>query len=418
LQNAILRDDGIGGYLGINFKGLSFMSSYTGQEAPSFVGGVVGDTRSKRGFSDLGYTLRATAKWQMAFNYTYTRSVFDAPDYPNAHADSYEEDLEWTNFITFSENDRLTFGTVYNHIDGVETTIGATPNFIGAKGSRNAAEGYVQYEHKLNDDLKLIGGVQLNKIGAIAVDAVPRIGVIWNPSDHITLKLLYGGAYNAPSLAETLLNQPDVKGNPNLKPETVGTLDAQLIYQNNRLQASVDYFESRQTNLISLNAATFPLRYYNYSAPLHFQGGEAEAKYYLKRGWFLTGSILYQENDSGARNLSPSPNVVAKAGVSYLSANGGAFSVFDAYQGQIAVLSPLNPPAVAYPAISAHARYDLTKRWMKNDAWGAALFLNGDDLLNQPVWLPALGSGTSNTIPVIRGRTVLFGVEVWQKQTK
>jgi len=420
VQNAILRDDGIGGYLGINFKGLSFMSSYTGQEAPSFIGGVVGDTRSKRGFSDLGYTLRAGAKWEMAFNYTYTRSVFDAPDYPNAHGDSYEEDLEWTNFITFSENNRLTFGTVFNHIEGVETLIGATPNVIGAKGSRNAAEGYVQYEHKLNDDLKLIGGVQLNKIGAIAVNAVPRLGLVWNPSDHITMKLLYGGAYNAPSLDETLLNQAGVKGDPNLKPETVGTLDAQLIYQNNRLQASVDYFESRQTNLINLNVATFPLRYYNYSAPLHFQGGEAEGKFYLKHDWFLTASVLYQVNDNGtgARNLSPSPNVVAKAGVSYLSANGATFSMFDAYQGPTAVPSPLNPPAAAYPALSAHARYDVTKRWIKNDTWGIALFLNGDDLLNQPVWLPALGSAVANTIPVIRGRTVLVGVEVWQKQTK
>jgi hypothetical protein len=43
----------------------------------------------------------------------------DAPDYPNVHRDSYEGDLEWTNFITFSENDRLTFGTVYNHIEGL-----------------------------------------------------------------------------------------------------------------------------------------------------------------------------------------------------------------------------------------------------------------------------------------------------------
>jgi hypothetical protein len=95
------------------------------------------------------------------------------------------------------------------------------------------------------------------------------------------------------------------------------------------------------------------------------------------------------------------------------------FSVFDAYQGQIAgYLSPLNPPAVAFPSISAHARYDITKRWMKNDARGIAIFMNGDDLLNQPVWLPALGSGSANTIPVIRGRTVLWGVEVWQKQTK
>jgi outer membrane receptor protein involved in Fe transport len=420
-QDDTLRDDGVGGYLGINFKGLSFMSSYTGQESSSFVRGIVGDTRLKRGFTDLGYTLQAGAKWQMAFNYTYTRSVMDAPDYPTIHRDSYEADLEWTNFITFSENDRLTFGTVYNHIDGVETFFGVKPNLIDAKGSRNAGEGYVQYEHKLTDDIKLIGGVQLNKIGAISINAVPRVGVVWNPSDHITMKLLYGSAYNAPSLDETLLNHPGLKGNPDLTPEKVGTLDAQVTYQNNRLQMSVDYFESRQTDLIIQNGAVFPARYYNYPEPIHFQGGEAEGKYYLKRDWFLTGSVLYQVNDSGpgAKNLSPSPNLVGKAGVSYLSANGCTLSVFDAYQGQIAgFLSPLNPPAVAFPSISTHARYDVTKRWIKNDARGIALFLNGDNLLNQPLWLPALGSNTANTIPVIRGRTVLFGVEVWQKQIK
>jgi hypothetical protein len=44
------------------------------------------------------------------------------------------------------------------------------------------------------------------------------------------------------------------------------------------------------------------------------------------------------------------------------------------------------------------------------------LFLNGDDLLNKQIWLPAIGSGgQANTIPVVRGRTVFFGVEVWQK---
>ena len=217
-QNAILRDDGTGGYLGINYKGLSFMSSYTGQEAPSFVRGIVGDTRLKRGFSDLGYSLRASAKWRMTFDVTYSRSVMDAPDYPTIHRDSYEGDLEWTNFVTFSENDRLTFGTVYNHIEGLETYFGVTPNLIDARGSRNAGEGYIQFEHRLTDTLKLIGGAQANKIGAIAVNVVPRGGVLWNPSNHITAKILYGGAYNAPSLDETLLNHPGLKGNPNLTP--------------------------------------------------------------------------------------------------------------------------------------------------------------------------------------------------------
>jgi outer membrane receptor for ferrienterochelin and colicin len=420
-QNAILRDDGTGGYLGINYKGLSFMSSYTGQEAPSFVRGIVGDTRLKRGFSDLGYSLRASAKWRMTFDITYSRSVMDAPDYPTIHRDSYEGDLEWTNFVTFSENDRLTFGTAYNHIEGLETYFGVTPNLIDARGSRNAGEGYIQFEHRLTDTLKLIGGAQANKIGAIAVNVVPRGGVLWNPSNHITAKILYGGAYNAPSLDETLLNHPGLKGNPNLTPEKVGTFDAQISYRTNRIQVSADYFNSRQTGLIIQNGAVLPAVYYNDPVPVHFQGGEAESKFYLGREWFLIGSALYQFNDSGsgAKNLSPSPAAVAKAGISYQSAKGVTASLFDAWQSKIAgYQSTLNPPADAFHSFSAHARYDLSKRWLKLDSRGFAFFVNGDDLLNKPIWLPALGSGTANTLPVTRGRTVSFGIEVWQKQSQ
>jgi outer membrane receptor protein involved in Fe transport len=420
-QNAIVRDNGTGGYLGINYKGLSFMSSYTAQEAPSYVRGIVGDTRLKRGFADLGYALRASPRWKMTFDATYSRSVMDAPDYPTIHRDSYEADLEWTNFVTLSSNGRLTFGTVYNHIDGLETFFGVTPALIDAQGRRNAGEGYVQYEHRLNDTWKLIGGVQANKIGAIAVNAVPRGGVVWSPSNHITGKILYGAAYNAPSLDETLLNHPGLRGNPNLIPEKVGTLDAQLTYQSNRIQASIDYFNSRQTGLIIQNGAVIPAVYYNDPVPIHFQGGGVEGKYYLKHDWFLIGSALYQVKDSGlgAKNLSPSPAVVAKAGVSYKSTKGDLVSLFDAYQSQIAGYQlTLNPPADAFHSISAHLRYDLSKRWMRRETGGFALFVNADDLLNKPIWLPALGAGTANTIPVTRGRTVLFGLEVRQHQNQ
>lgn len=417
-QNGTLQIAGIGSYLGINYKGLSFMSSYTAQEHPTFAQGILGDLRLKRGFGDLGYELDASARWKMTFNATYSRSVMDVPQFPSIHRDSYEGDLEWTNFITISENDRLTFGAVYNHIQGVETYFGVKPSVVVANGTRNAGEVYVQYEHKLSDALKLIGGVQLNKTGAIGIHADPRGGILWTPSSHLSVKLLYGAAYNAPSLDQTLIHHPGLQGNPNLVPENVGTLDAQVSYQNDRIQASVDYFHSRQTDLIILNGGVFPIVYYNNRSAVNFQGGEAEGKYYLKHDWFLVGSVLYQVDNSGAagQNLSTNPSTLVKGGVSYLSANGTAASLFDAYQGAIAgYKSTLNPPSTAFHSISAHACYDLSKRWWKESARGFALFLNADNLLNKPVWLPALGISPANTIPVMRGRTVFFGIEAWQK---
>jgi outer membrane receptor for ferrienterochelin and colicin len=419
--NTAIRNEGTGGYLGLDYKDFSFMSSYTGQEAPAFIYGNVGDTRAKRGFADFAYRLHPAARWEMTVNTTYSRFVMDAPVYPGFHSDSHEADLEWTNFITFSAKDRLTLGTVYNHIAGSDLFTSAVPNFLDAHGKRNAGEGYVQWEHKLTDEIRLIGGVQLNKIGAIALQAVPRGGIVWNPSSHITMKVLYGEAYKAPSIAFTTLNDPDVKGNPNLISEKVGTIDAQLSYQSNRVQASADYFHSRLDDLIYTTTSGFPGTLYNSPIPVNVQGGEAEGKYYVQRDWFVTGSMLYQHNDSGqgVSNLSPSPNVVAKAGVSYLSPKGLTFSAFDAYQGHVAGYgSALNPPANAFHAVSAHVRYDISKHWMKNDTRGVALFLNADDLLNHPIWLAVRGPGENGTIPVTRGRTVFFGLEVWQKQAR
>jgi outer membrane receptor for ferrienterochelin and colicins len=413
IQNAALRDDGEGAYLGINYQGFRFMSSYTGVEEASFIRGVLGDVRWKRGFTDLGYDLKASSKWDMSFDFTYARTTFDTSEYPFVHRDSYDALFEWTNFYTFSEKDRITFGTLFEHIDGTELY----KTFVDAQGSREQGGFYAQYEHKFTDDLKLIGGFQANKIGDIALNVVPRGGIIWNPSAHVTLKALYGGAFRAPSLDDTLLNNPGLKGNPNLVPETVRTFDIQASYQNNRTQLAVAYFHSRQDNVIFENGITFPAVYTNLSTPATFQGIDSEGKYYLKKGWFLMGGALYQNNhDAALAVLTPIPAFSAKAGVSYQAGKTTDISIFDAYEGHLpGFADSLNPRPDAFHSVSAHLRYDLTKRWLKSEQRGLAAMLYGDNLTNTPVWMPQWGSGALNTIPVNRGRTLFLGIEFWQK---
>jgi outer membrane receptor for ferrienterochelin and colicin len=416
-ENATVGNEGDGGYLGIHYRGLSFMSSYTGLEASSF-SSAVGNMRFKRGFGDLGYALKASAKWDMTFNLTYTRTILDTSGYPILHRDSDQTLLEWTNFITFSEKDRLTFGALYDQDRGTELFFAGGQNYIGAQGARSADGFYAQHEHKLTDTLKLIGGFQANKIGYIKLNVVPRGGILWNPAEHLTLKVLYGGAFRAPSLDEILLNIPVLKGNPDLSPEKVGTLDLQLSYQSNRVQASAGYFHSHQSALIVQDFTVFPGRYINLPSPATFQGGEAEGKFYLRRKWFLLGSMLYQVNTGhgGTSILSPIPDLGVKAGMSYLAGNGAALSLFDAYQGHTPgfAASP-NPRPEAFHSVSAHARFELSKYWLKDSATGFALFLHADNLANNQVWLPVWSGGTRNTIPFSQGRTVFYGIEVWRK---
>jgi len=413
-----MLDSGTGAYLGASYKGLTFMSSYTSLESTSFFFQQLADVRWKKGFFDVGYSFKPTAKWEMSFALTYTRSTLDAPVEPQVRRDSYEALLEWTNFYTFSDKDRLTFGALYNHEQGTEVYLGATPTFIDVQGARSGSEFYVQHEHKLTSDLKLIGGVQANKIGDLSINLVPRAGILWNPLPHTTLKTLYGGAYHAPSLFQTLINYPLLKGNPNLLPEKVGTLDVQLGYENNRVQGNVGYFHTRETNLI-VPSATSPAIETNLRQAAVFQGAEAEGKYYFHRNWFLMGSGIYFATHSGVglSNVAPIPSFGAKAGVSYSAKGGTDISLFDAYQGHIAgFTTALNPHPDANHSLNAHLRFDLTKHWRKDDAAGLALFLHADNLTNQRVWLPDTFAFPPDTNPLNLRRTVFLGVELWQKR--
>jgi outer membrane receptor protein involved in Fe transport len=76
----------------------------------------------------------------------------------------------------------------------------------------------------------------------------------------------------------------------------------------------------------------------------------------------------------------------------------------------------LNPGPNAHHLVSMHLRLDVSDYWRANAA-GFALFINADNVTNQQVWLPDWGGNTGDTVPVNRGRTIYFGVELASKRT-
>lgn len=414
IQTTKIEDSGEGGYLGMNYKNLAFMSSFTESHDPSFVRGSIASNRWRRGFADLGYTLKATNQWDMSFNATYTRNSFDNYGYPNIGRDSQELVLEWTNSIAFSNWDRLTLGTLFNHIEGQETYFGLGFPIQISDGSRPGGAFYGQWDHQLVDSVKLVGGFQVNKIAGTGVNVVPRAGVVWNPTPHVGVKALYSGAFRAPSINETMLNHPGLQGTPGLKPEKVGTLDLSVSYQANRFQGALTYFHSRQTDSIIID--TRPARWvYLNLGEATFQGFELEGKYYLRKSFFLTGSLSYQANQdgNGNTNITPVPNFGAKGGLSYRREDGLTLSLFDNYQGALRGFTDatVNPSPTAYHMLSSHVRYDLSRYLGSKKNGGIALFAHAENLANYQVWLPDWGNNSGDTMPVNRGRTVSFGVE-------
>jgi outer membrane receptor protein involved in Fe transport len=61
---------------------------------------------------------------------------------------------------------------------------------------------------------------------------------------------------------------------------------------------------------------------------------------------------------------------------------------------------------------SARLRFDLSKRLPPDSKTGWALFVYGDNLTNRQVWMPEWGGNSVDSIPVFRGRSVYFGLEM------
>jgi outer membrane receptor protein involved in Fe transport len=418
-QNVNIQDHGPGAYLGVNYKGLSFMSSLTEWKSSYFVRGTVGENQWRRGFADLGYTLKPRDNWDMGFNLTYTRNTLRASAFPAIRRDSTDVVGEWTNSVELGSKDRVTFGTLFNHIQGRELYYLANPNLTISRGSRPGGALYAQWDHQLLSSVKLIGGLQAIKFGDIDLSVVPRGGVVWNPSEHLYVKGLYSEAFRAPSINETRLDHPTgLKGNRSLRPEKVGTLDIGIGYQSENVQAGVNYFRSRLADTIGvvLVDPSVSLRRYSNLGAANFQGVEMEGKYYFRKNLLLMGSVMYQANDDGAgkSNVTPVSNWGLKAGASY-ETGGLTMSLFENYQGPLARLNSVNPPVQAYHLVTARVRYDLSKHMRSDSKHGYAFFVHADNLANRQVWLPDWGGAPGDTIPVHRGRTVYFGLEVTLK---
>jgi outer membrane receptor protein involved in Fe transport len=403
-------DGGVGAYLGLNYKGFSFMSAFTEWQSTGFIEGTVSPTRLSRDFGDLGYNRRIAHNWDMSFDLTFTRTTFGENPFPNVTRDSNEAIVEWTNLITLGARDRLSVGALLNRIEGTELFTGTTPALLTGQGRRYGGAVYAQLDHQLLSDVKLIAGFQTNKIGNIPLNTVPRGGAVWSPSSRVSVKALYGQAFRAPSLDENLLNNPGLGGNPNLKPETVATFDLGVYFEGSRAQFGVDYFHSTFDNLIVNLPGPTRAVYFNFGQ-LTFNGAEIEGKYYLRKNFFMQGSMLYQVNvdGNGVQNVSPVPNIGFKAGLSYEGKKLTA-SLFDVSDGPFTGYTAVNPLQGWHHIINGNFRYDLSRYFPFGDRTGIAAVVHVNNLTNQAIWLPS-GFSSVDTVPVEQGRVVFAGLE-------
>ena len=158
---------------------------------------------------------------------------------------------------------------------------------------------YVQDEWNFARDWALTASVRHDSYSDFGGTTNPRLAVVWDAALDLTAKLLYGEAFRAPSFGEQYTINPVANGNPNLKPETIKTLEAAFSWQarkNTRLNLSLYRYDATDLIRAVANPAPASGATWQNLAKQHGSGMEMEAVWDADRALRMTGHYAYQQS--------------------------------------------------------------------------------------------------------------------------
>ena len=365
-----------------------------------------------RYFLDVGYLQDITKGWDISLNYTMSR---DSADWQINEAAGDNRSEARSDMI-----ETILRGKVS---DDLNILVGA--NYVRNESGfdrglpkdtiRSSISAYSQLDYMISDKQKIIGGIQWNEPKGHSSDISYRAGYIHGFGKDTWVKLLYSEAYRSPTMVETGLDAPQLKGNPNLDPETVSTYDVQITHQTKNVYLALSLYHSRLKNLVSRVPGT--ITSHSNAGYVDFNGVEFEGKYEVSEDLSFMANISYQENetDQNIEQTTFAPEVMAKVGVTYTGIDGMTFSAFNSYIGESTDLGEatsdpsinINENADSYNLLTANIVMDagLLFGQKKTDDMYLSVYL--DNLLDEDIYAADLNfANANNTIPHHWGRGI------------
>jgi len=363
-------------------------------------------------------------------------NVFSGPPFPytsdplnsdalfvSANFENYSESRgQWHNDWTINAKSSLQFGVELRRIDAPEAI--ASNNFdlgefangispityyegallpttpIQAESERNIIGVYTQYQKQFFESTYLTLGLRYDDFSDIDSQLSPRLGLVQEINPHHSVKLLYGQAFRAPSESElNLLNNPVLLGNPNLKPETVKSLDLIWIGQWIHTGFSLGYFESHFDNsIVQMDNGSGVLQYTNIQQD-PIKGLELELSHELNRHWLVRASITHisEKPDPSFREADNKGSFA----INYQHTNWNA-NLVSTYFDQREMSAAGNRITLDdYWLLFGKLLYNITDQM--------EIFIQAKNLLDEDYLTPASGPNLTEGIPN-RGRELLFGL--------
>ncbi|MFZ2853935.1 MAG: TonB-dependent receptor [Rhodocyclaceae bacterium] len=299
----------------------------------------LGQNRSERVTTDLSWADPFLAKdWGAGFTASYLHyaetlaanyqlsppgTVFPTGVFPSGmigDPDRFERQLRLSTFATYVgiHGHSLRFGLGHDDLNmyetgthknyllnasGVPVPTGPVIDYSGIQPHlrpqrRKLDYFYVQDEWQFARDWALTAGLRHDRFSDFGGTTNPRLALVWDAAQQLTAKLLYGQAFRAPSFNEQYGINPVANGNPNLKPETIRTLEAAFAWQARPdTLVNLSFFRNAMQDIIRAvpNASGSGSTFSN-TGLQNGRGMELEAVWDASRSLRLTGNYSWQRS--------------------------------------------------------------------------------------------------------------------------
>jgi iron complex outermembrane receptor protein len=157
---------------------------------------------------------------------------------------------------------------------------------------------FVQDIWSFADNWELTAGARYDDYSDFGSTTNPRLALVWQTTDRLTTKLMYGEAFRAPSYLELYSRTAASLPNPDLAPETSRTWDLSLSWLASReLRLGLNLFHFALSDIIALVHNTPTTVQYQNAGDHVIRGAEMEAQWQPTDTLRITGNYSQRQQD-------------------------------------------------------------------------------------------------------------------------
>lgn len=178
---------------------------------------------------------------------------------------------------------------------------------------------YAQDEWAFTQDWYLTAGVRRDQYSDFGGTTNPRVALVWETAYNLTSKLLYGRAFRPPSFSELYnINNPVALGNPNLKPESIESVELAFAWQPaGTVQTNLNLFHYQMKDIMRFVQNPDTSFTAQNAGRQHGQGIEVELAWEARTNLRLSGNYAQQRSIDETTNQdagnAPQHHIYARA---------------------------------------------------------------------------------------------------------